>query len=396
MTSRGTVVHVIASLGAGGAERLLLDLMRSQRLGDTRHVVVSMVPGGDLLSEYQSQGVVVRNLEMTRGWPAPGAIRRLAALLDEEKADVVHTWMYHANLLGLAAARWSRRRPGVLWSLHAADLDFSVYRGLTRVTAAAGALLSARPDVVLVNANETRAFHERLGFRPRSWRLVHNGVDIDRFRRDEGARASVGAELGLLPGDRLVGLFARWDPMKDHETFLRAATLVAQSHPDARFLLAGAGMDEANRELNQLLTQVPSLGSRIRLLGLRHDMPRLNGALDIACVSSASGESFCLSAAEAMACEVPCVVTALTFLPTLVGDTGRVVPTRAPEAFAMALQELLEAGVQDLRDMGVRARERIIRQFSLDAMVAGYEEIYRELLAARCTRSRTSTREAIH
>jgi glycosyltransferase involved in cell wall biosynthesis len=96
-----------------------------------------------------------------------------------------------------------------------------------------------------------------------------------------------------------------------------------------------------------------------------------------------------------MACEVPCVVTELTFLPTLVGDTGRVVPTRAPDAFALALRELLEAGSEELRQLGTRARERIASQFSLASMVAGYEAIYRELLDARVGRATSlATKEA--
>jgi glycosyltransferase involved in cell wall biosynthesis len=320
---------------------------------------------------------------MRRGWPAPGAIHRLARILDVENADVIHTWMYHANLLGTAAARLTRRRPAVVWSLHAAELDFSVYRHLTQITTRLGAWLSTQPDVVLVNAEATRAFHERLGFHPRKWRLVHNGVDIHRFQRNGDARASVGAELGLAHDARLVGLFARWDPMKDHGTFLGAAGLVAESNRSAHFILAGEGIHDGNRELMRLVGQVPALRGRIHLLGLRHDMPRLNSALDIACVSSASGESFCLSAAEAMACEVPCVVTDLTFLPTLVGETGRVVPTRAPAAFASAIEDLLRGATEVLRAEGARARERIVDNFSLTAMVAEYRRIYREVVDAR-------------
>ena len=126
-------------------------------------------------------------------------------------------------------------------------------------------------------------------------------------------------------------------------------------------------------------------------------MPRLNAALDVACVSSASGESFSLSAAEAMSCEVPCVVTDLTFLPTLVGDTGRVVPVRDPVAMASEVRALLELPVEALRALGARARERIVEKFSLRAMVAEYEQIYRALFEARAAHAgRSSTKESIN
>jgi glycosyltransferase involved in cell wall biosynthesis len=223
---------------------------------------------------------------MTRAAVA-GAIRRTANILDStpmsSSRDYHEPARDRSGIVGAAAS-------GRDLTLHAAELDFSAYRRLTRITTMVGALLSRRPDVVVVNGAATRAFHERLGFRPRQWRLVHNGVDIDRFRRSTEARASVGAELGFEQDDRLVGLFARWDPMKDHATFVQAAGVVAEANPQAQFLLAGDGIHGGNQELAQLIAQVPPLQGRTRLLGLRHDMPRLNAALDVACVSSASGE----------------------------------------------------------------------------------------------------------
>ena len=124
----------------------------------------------------------------------------------------------------------------------------------------------------------------------------------------------------------------------------------------------------------------PRLTGRVHLLGVRHDMPRLDAALDVAAVTSVSGESFCLSAAEAMSCGVPCVVTDLTFLPALVGDTGIVVPQRSPTRFADGVLQVLRGDPAAQRQKGVEARHRIVANFSLDAMVAGYERLYADLL----------------
>ena len=206
MSARGAVVHVIAGLGAGGAERLLLDLVRRGReAGRERHVVVSMLRGGALLEEYEDARIPVRTLGMERGSPGPSAIGRLAAILDVEGAGLLQTWMYHANLLGVLSARWSRSRPRVVWCLHAAALDFSRHRALTRLTTTAGALLSRLPDAIVANSPVTREYHERLEYRARSWWIIHNGIDVQRFRPDADAHASVRRELNLDAAARLVG-----------------------------------------------------------------------------------------------------------------------------------------------------------------------------------------------
>jgi glycosyltransferase involved in cell wall biosynthesis len=109
-------------------------------------------------------------------------------------------------------------------------------------------------------------------------------------------------------------------------------------------------------------------------------MPRLSAALDIASSSSAYGEAFPLVVGEAMSCGVPCVVTDVGDSGWIVGNTGRVVPPRNPEALANAWKELLHLGLEGRETLGRAARERIIASFALDSVVAQYETLYENLL----------------
>src|SRR5260370_42512749 len=105
-------------------------------------------------------------------------------------------------------------------------------------------------------------------------RVICNGTDVRRFCPAPEARKAVRAEFGLSRDSVLVGLFARYIPMKDHETFLRAAKLVLAEYPDVRFLMVGERITTDNGALSRLVRE-NTLQQEVRLVGRRRDIPRL-------------------------------------------------------------------------------------------------------------------------
>jgi len=116
------------------------------------------------------------------------------------------------------------------------------------------------------------------------------------------------------------------------------------------------------------------------LLGERHDIPRVTAAMDIASSSSAFDEGFPNVVGEAMSCGVPCVVTDVGDSAWVVGETGRVVPPRSPEALCAAWLKLVGMGIAARCELGMSARQRIKDQFSIEKIVRQYERIYEEQL----------------
>jgi len=219
---RRSIVHLITGLGVGGAERVLVRLASALPRDRFDTLVVSMLEEGPLAAPLRDAGIDVRTLGMAPGRPSVRALRQLVRLLRERRPDVLQTWLYHADLMGLAAAALSGVGT-VLWNIRASDLDLSHSRVQSRWTRWACARLSARPRAVVVNADAGRVWHEALGYRPREWVVIPNGVDVSAFRPDPAAREAVRAELGISSDAPVVGLIARWDPAKDHGTFLAAA-----------------------------------------------------------------------------------------------------------------------------------------------------------------------------
>lgn len=374
----GGVLHIVSDLDAGGAETMLARLV--ERLGPDfwQPGVVSLTDLGDLGPGLAARGVPVFAMGMRRGFlPGPRAMVRLARLVRARRPDVVHTWMYHADLLGgLAARLFSRAR--VVWGIHHADLDPATTRPSTIRTARLCARLSGRvPHAIVCCSRASLDVHRAIGYRADRMRVIPNGFDLAVFHPDAAARAAVREELGIGPEAPLLGLAARFHPTKDHPTFLAAARRIAQSHPDAQFLLCGQGADPANESLRRWVAEA-GLEARCHLLGRRDDMPRVFAALDLA-VSASRREAFPLALGEAMAAGVPCVATDAGDSAWIVGETGHIVPVGDGEALAAACCDLLDAGPAERRRLGALARERIAAHFSLDAVAAQYAALYGEL-----------------
>lgn len=372
-----TVLHLITGLSAHGAETMLYKLVARSDRARFRHVVVSLTDTGTLGEGIEALGIPLHTLMMRRGIPDPTAMVRLLALLRRVSPDVVQTWLYHADLLGLLTAKLAGRRV-VVWNIRASNMDMSRYGRLAAWTRRACAWLSRRPRAVIVNSEAGRAFHARIGYHPREWILIPNGIDTERFRPDTAARSSVRQELGLEPETPLIGMVARFDPMKDHRTFLRAASLLHRQHPELHFLCVGRGVTAADDALWNAI-KAESVRDNMHLLGERQDIPRLTAALDIATSASAFGEGFPNVVGEAMACAVPCVVTDVGDSASIVDDTGCVIPPEAPQALTTAWEELLALGAEGRQALGQRARGRAQTLFAFDQMVRQYEEVYERL-----------------
>jgi glycosyltransferase involved in cell wall biosynthesis len=375
---RRVVLHVITDLRVGGAEMMLHRLLQTAELKDYSHEVLSLTEVGPVGERLRRLGIATRALGLRRV-PDPVRLIRLARYVKRMRPALVQTWMYHANLIGGLAAKLTRGVP-VVWAIHSSALDPKTTHRTTLFVVALCAWLSRwLPDRIVAVSRTSRDHHVRTGYEARKFIVLPNGFDLQQYRPDSATRREARAELGVDEDQILIGLVARIDPVKDHLGFVRAAALLAKRHPGVRFLFCGDGTTPSNQELAFAIDQA-ALRDRFLLLGAREDVPRIMNALDIATLCSASGEAFPLVVGEAMACGVPCVVTDLGDCAHLVGDTGKVVPTRDPEALAGAWEELVRLGSLGRQGLGVRARTRIETHFSLKRVASDYAAIYRDLL----------------
>lgn len=376
MTQKIKIVHLITTLTVGGAEMMLYRLVSSMDQQRFESVVISLTDGGDIGERIKEAGFRVYSLGMRRGQPTPLGLGRLVSLLKQEHPTILQTWMYHANLLGIVASKLAGK-PTVVWNIRCSTFEFSQKQRLSDWTTRTCALISASPRLIVVNSEAGQHFHTQLGYHPREWRLIPNGINTEQYHPNAEARFAVRQELGLESDTPLIGLVARFDPIKGHQTFLQAAANLKQWQPEAHFLMVGLNVTIENKSLMDSIRK-GGLLDNVHLLGLRHDIPRLTAALDIA-TSSSDAEGFSNTVGEAMSCGVPCAVTDVGDSAKIVSDTGKVVPARDPQALATAWNELLLMENGARLELGIRARHRVESLFALDYVVKQYEDLYESL-----------------
>lgn len=216
------------------------------------------------------------------------------------------------------------------------------------------------------------------GYRCATQLFIDNGFDVEEFKPDPQSRARVRSEW-KLQDEYLIGVVGRVAPSKGLPTFLKAAALVAQQRKDVRFVCVGSGAPDYLREL-QLLTQTLGLAEIMIWAETREDVAAVYNALDILCLSAYGGEGFPNVIGEAMACGVPCVVTDVGDSMKIVGDLGIVVPPSNPEMLADGLRTML-AKLNSINPL--ETRDRIVRQFPLEAMVSKTEQVLYDVLSPK-------------
>jgi glycosyltransferase involved in cell wall biosynthesis len=378
--ARRRIVHIITGLSRGGAEAMLYRLSSATR--DRWDIaVISLKDDGYYGEPLRALGIRVLCCRMDTGARALPGFLRLLRFLRRLRPQVVQTWMYHANLFGGVAARLLGVR-AIVWGIRNTHL----YRGGVSWSARAAAVLSAAlskrvPRLIVSCSVQAAAEHQRRGYAGDRMTVIPNGYDCAQLRRDAAAGERLRSAWGALPPKFLLGMVARWDPLKDHANLLAALQLLSRTDDQVRCVLVGPGMEASNGPLQELLQRY-RLQSQVLLAGARDDIAAVMSAFDVHVLSSLS-EAFPNVVAEAMACGTPCVVTDVGDAAAIVGDTGWCVPPRNPAALSAALQaarlRLASSDPQPLRDA---CRARIVCEFNSERMVQAYETAWEQALGS--------------
>jgi len=365
------VAYVIGELGKGGAEYQLYELLRHlDRRRFTPRVFV-LAPGGWWVEPIRDLGVPVE--EIPRRGPAD--VRRLARLrvaLRRFAPHVVHTILWSGNSYGRLAAL-GLGIPVVI----AAERVVPAYRAWQVMVERA---LDRVTDAYLVNCEAIAVWQvERKRLPREKIEVIPNGIDLGRLPPFSLDRRGARSAAGLQRDRRLVAGIGRLDAQKDFPTFLRAAAIIAADFPDVDFLVVGEGEEQAALEA---LARRLGLGARVVFTGLRHDVPRLLAAVDVLALTSLY-EGFPNVLLEAMATGAVAVATDVGGCRELVtsGETGVLVPPRAPAAVAAAVGRVLRDPAL-ARRLATAARQRVEAAFSVDVMARRTMDAYLRRLDA--------------
>jgi glycosyltransferase involved in cell wall biosynthesis len=357
------------SLEVGGTERQLVTLAKALNERDHRVRVGVFYKGGALESEIAGAGIELVHLHKTGRWDVLRFLGRAVATLRRDAPDVIYSFLGGPNVAAAIVSRFLPKTK-LVWSIRNSSFDVSTDSAAARLGFRVEAALASQPQAIIANSAAGRHFAIARGFPAGKIFVVPNGVDTDRFRPDRRLRTDLRQQLGLSDDDLVVGVLARLNATKDYPIFLRAARLVVDALPEARFVCAGGGGEV--REL-QRLTRELGIAERVLFPGQLDAAAALN-AFDIACSASLT-EGFPNAIGEAMACGLPCVVTDAGDSAAIVANLGVVVPVSDPAALAEGL--ISQIGNLARHNPG-RSRARMVENFSISAMAERTVAIFRD------------------
>jgi len=361
-----TILHTIESGGPGGAETVVLSLVK--RLNPERFKSVVLLPPGPWLNpRLRELGVPVIEVSWKVWWDLRGPLAIVKAIR-KHKVDLIHSHLPGQNFYSCVAGLITGTK--TLVTYHGpVELEWSQnFRGHVRLW-----VVRNVADRVIVVCDMVKKLLIQMGFSSNCISLVYNGVEPNSY--SDPCRQTLRHELNLEPTHKLVGTVANVRQSKGYEFYVKACAKICKDDPHVTFLAIGDVNEQLAVPIKALHAQL-SLGDRFRFLGFRSDVSEILQELDIFVLASTS-EGMPLSIMEAMAAGNPVVATNCGGIPEMLahGRTGWLVPPADPDALSEAISGLLKDPACAGR-LGQAAREKFFKDFTVDRMVDRYERLY--------------------
>ena len=355
------ILYVIIDLESGGAQEALYQFLKEQDIKKFNPSVISLSGRGSLARKIEKIPVPVYSVNLRNAFLFFFGVVKFIYLVLKIKPDVIHSWIYHANLAALLMKFLARKK--VVWSIRCSDADFTKYGLISAAAVKLSAMLSFAPDGIIYNSFAGLKSHRALGFGGSNQTVIQNGVDTCYFAPVAGRKEELRKKYGLQGDSAVVGMASRFDPMKDFDTLFEAFSKIRSARKNVFLAMCGGGIVADNVYLSELIEK-NNLGDSVKLLGFMEDMREFYAMLDIFVLSSKS-EGFPNVLAEAMACGLPCVSTDAGDAKIILGDAGDAVAKSDAFALAGELEKLLEKSAEERREIGAAGRERIKKMFPL-------------------------------
>ncbi|MGD2172251.1 MAG: glycosyltransferase family 4 protein [Gammaproteobacteria bacterium] len=359
------VLHLIESLEFGGAEKVLIHL--ANRMSARHQVSVCTTKRrGELEGELEPR-IDLIHLEFGEG-NNPGLPVAIRKLLRVKRIDILHIHDWGVFVEGVVATLGTSTR--IVQTVHGPYIQYApgyLSRAKKALRHTVERLLSPRVSRIIPVSEDIRKYViGEIGVPASKVEIIHNGIaDIGEAASD---RRETGGKVAFITTGRLAAI-------KNHRMMLEAFALVYREHPGISLSIVGDG-----DQLASLRALCDSLGiaEAVRFPGFSSDVPGLLAQHDVFLLSSRY-EGVSIALLEAMCLSMPAIVTDVGGLPEMVadGDSGFVVPSDSPEAFAAAMKQLV-TGDSLIDTLGARARQRYLDEFSEEIVISKYNAVYEE------------------
>jgi glycosyltransferase involved in cell wall biosynthesis len=381
------VLHFIPTLSSGGAERQLVNLVTSTDRDLIEHVVCTIKEPDFFAPAIREAGYEIVDLGIEQKRPIFRAANAFRSVVAKHRPDIVHTWLYDANVSARLASLLRRRLPFVT-SLQLPDYEPDAARfsnwnpvkvfGLRQIDKFTATL--KRPHFVPCSEFVKKSYQQYFGIPDERATVIYNSINPETLESRPGRAEEMRRSLGLPDDAFLILNVGRLDPQKNHPLMFEGLKRAAAAIPNGYLLLAGAGPLEAKlkRDASEM-----GIGERVRFLGRREDVADLLGTADVFLFPSLF-EGLPVALIEAMYKGLPVITSRSEVLSEVVDDgrTGLLVDPNSAHELENALVKLYsDPGLRE--KLGAAAHEEAITRFSVADTTAKWESLYKSIHKGR-------------
>lgn len=364
------VLHLIQGLELGGLEKVVLSLIEGLDKNRYSCSICCFDSLGELAKRVNGAKKIFflkRKQGIDYLYPF-----KLAGLLKKEQIQVLHLHNSTAFFYGVIAGRIARVT-SIIYTEHARDITPNL-----KVRIADKLLSFFTNKIVVVAECLKNNLIKCEKFKEKKISVIHNGIDADIYNVKTDCK-EIRTKIGIDETANVVGMVARFDPIKNHKCLIKAMKQVVSELPKTVLLIVGDG--PIRSELEMLVSDL-MLGKNVKFLGMRTDIPDLLSAMDVFVLCSKS-EGLSVTLLEAMAAGKAVVATSVGGNSELIehGINGMLVPPNDENSLSEAILACLKDKSKALA-MGTVASQKVAENFTLDIMIRKYEKVYCESL--RC------------
>ena len=372
----GRVLHVIYSLGQGGAERTLTNIC----LKSKKHIhhIVCLTTKSFYSNLLEENNIKIYELNMNKFYFLFIAPIKFYSILRKIKPEIVQTWMYHSDLFGGIIARLAGIKI-VLWNVRSSSFKVPEITYSSLLASRINSLISwFIPTNIICCGKYAAQCHVNQGYESSKIKIIFNGVNTKLFAPNNENRSLVRKKYRIKPDTILLGMVARYTPVKDHRTLLKALSLLNNLKQKWICILSGRGMDHNNYELLEMINSL-KLSKKVILIGTQININEIYNALDLHILTSTS-EGFPNCLIEALSSGIPCISTNVGDAKYILKDVGWIVNPSNPYQLAEVLKKFFNLTESERKKISEFSRNRIKSEFSLAKLIENYDDLYSEFL----------------
>lgn len=358
------ILFTVRSLNIGGTERQILSMSNMLIKYGHEVEIARIYPNGDL----------EKNTDITLHDLSKNFFRRafdIRNLFINGNYDVVYSFLPNMNLFSSLVAKTINKRklPKIIWGIRSSSLDPNDYTKKVRFIYRLEKLFSGSPDLIITNSDAALHEYVEKGFPRKKIFTIPNIINHNYFKNISSEKMSVYQEFEIPNNMKLIGVFARIHPMKDHMNLLRAVKLINETkniykNKISLICVGGVAVKEVKSHYYKNLLEFSNLNLNVKWISERQDIPRLMSACDLTVLPSDSGEGFPNSIAESMSCEIPIVATNIGDSKKIISSFGKIVPIKDPQSLSNSILEILEMDENTIKKTSSEGRKSIINRFS--------------------------------